>query len=411
MRHIIFIFFFLFHLFFITCSFAQPLLQHPPIVAKSVLGRQKQSYHLHSLMQHDFASWGTQYAQAKKNFTRATGISYTLDASILAQRGAPNGKITPWQTQYYGSLNWDLFQSDRFGSGSLNFAYTLVRYWGKNASILGQNINVFTGVNDYTEKANYFDQLSYTHVFPNQLKWLSVTLGQFPLYNFDGTSYNSNQQINFVNEALSQNLTDLYPTAGVGGFVSVTPNDLFSLSIGVQDASNISGDRITVKHLSDKRLTSFVSGTFSPTNSFGNAQISLLLYHQPSVEEQNGHANGWSFNIQQNFGKKIAVFGRINGVNKGLNGYDQSYVLGGVYNNPFNRNALDQIGLAFATNKINKETSGSSRSFENVLEAYFSWGISSYVILTPDVQFYINPAMTHNSKTATVASLRATFMF
>ncbi len=383
-----------------------------PISTKSVHGRQKQSRHLQKRAVNDMSDWARDYNRAKQEFTNATGISYTIDASYLGQRGAPNGKITPWQSQYYGTANWDMFNSETWGDGSLQIAYTLVRYWNKNASILGQNIGVMSGINDYTEKANYFDQLSYTHVLPGDLNWLSLTVGQFPMYNFDGTTYNSNQQLYFVNEALSQNLTDAYPSAGLGGYLTISPNSKWSFSAGLQDATNVSGDRITTKNWGDKRFTSFVSATYNPTNKLGDATIGVLLYNQPSVEAQPGNTNGWSFNFQQNIGKKTAVFARVNGVGKGINGYEQSYVLGGVYNNPLNRNALDQIGLAGAVNKLNKAINGeNSRSVENVLEAYWSWGISSFITITPDVQFYINPALNRKSNTATVASIRATLMF
>ena len=91
---------------------------------------------------------------------------------------------------------------------------------------------------------------------------------------------------------------------------------------------------------------------------------------------------------------------------------EQSYSLGIVYNNPLNRNPLDQIGFAGAVNKLNKSVNGEgSRSVENVLEAYWAWGISNFMTITPDIQFYINPGLNTKSRTATVSSLRATLMF
>ena len=380
--------------------------------AKSVLTRQKQHHALTKKTHIEPKSWANDYLKAKQEFLNATGISYTLDASVLAERGAPNGKSTPIQTQYYGSLNWDLFQSNRFGSGSIQAAYTLVRYWGKNGSILGNNIGIATPLNDYTEKANYFDQFSYTHQFAGDFKWLSLTLGQFPLYNFDGTTYNSNQQINFINEGFSQNLTAVYPTAGLGGYISITPNEKINLTFGAQSAWNVSGNRLAFGDLKKDKATPFVSVTFNDSNRLGSYQASGLFYYQPNVSDQPGSARGWSFNFEQNIGQKWAVFMRANGVNKGLTGFNQSYMAGGVLNNPFNRNNLDQMGFAYGLNKINKSSYTTPvRSVENVLEAYWSFGISSFVIITPDVQFYINPALNQKSNTATVASLRATFLF
>ena len=386
---------------------------HPvPIVhGKTARGRKATSPSFLSRADKDVNSWANAYAQAKNELLKETGLSYTLDVSLMGQRGAPSGHITPWQTQYYGAATWDMFQSDTWGSGSANLAYEMVRYWNGNGAELGSNIGVVTPLNDYTTKANYFYELSYTHQMPGKLNWLSVTLGQFPMYNFDGTTYDSNQQINFVNESFSQNATSTYPSASLGGYLTVSPDPFWSISAGGQDAQNIDGNNISTNHWG-KKFTSFVSGTINPKNKLGQATLSVLLYHQPSVEAQPEKTQGWSVNAQQNMGQKLALFMRANGVNKGVNGIRQSYVLGGVYNNPLNRNALDQIGFAGAVNKLDKGVNGEgSRSVENMLEAYWAWGISSFMTITPDVQFYINPGLNQKSNTATVASIRATMMF
>lgn len=428
MQKLLFFSFFTGMLAFHSFAFASPLIEEASILltnnaqlnehptnlnsAKSVLTRQKQDKALQKKLTHPDFSWSKAYQKAKQDFLNATGISYTLDASILAQRGAPNGKGTPWQSVYYGSLNWDLFQSERFGSGSIQVAYTLVRYWGKNGAFLGNNIGIASGLNDYLNKANYFDQLSYTHQFSGPLKWLSLTLGQFPLYNFDGTTYNSNQQINFISEAFSQNLTAVYPTAGIGGYISITPNDKLNITVGAQDASNISGNRITTSDFKDKKATPFVSLTLNDKNKLGTYQASLLFYYQPSVLEQVGKAKGVSFNFEQNIYQNLAIFMRANGVSKGLTGFKQSYMVGAVLNNPLNRNPLDQIGLAYGLNKLDKSFYDAPvKSYENLIEAYWAFGITPFLTLTPDVQFYINPALNQKSNTATVASLRASFMF
>ncbi len=386
---------------------------HPtPIIhGKTARGRQLTSPSFLSRADKDVNSWANAYAQAKNELLKETGLSYTLDVSLMGQRGAPSGHITPWQTQYYGAATWDMFQSNTWGSGSANLAYEMVRYWNGNGAELGSNIGVVTPLNDYTNKANYFYELSYTHQMPGKLNWLSVTLGQFPLYNFDGTTYDSNQQINFVNESFSQNATSTYPSASLGGYLTVSPDPFWSISAGGQDARNIDGNNISTNHWG-KKFTSFVSGTINPKNKLGQATLSVLFYNQPSVEEQPEKTQGWSVNAQQNMGKKLAMFMRANGVNKGVNGIRQSYVLGGVYNNPLNRNVLDQIGFAGAVNKLDKGVNGEgSRSVENMLEAYWAWGISSFMTITPDVQFYINPGLNQKSNTATVASIRATMMF
>ena len=89
---------------------------------------------------------------------------------------------------------------------------------------------------------------------------------------------------------------------------------------------------------------------------------------------------------------------------------EQSWSAGIVRLNPFERNELDQIGLAYAYNKINEEAVGETLSHdaEQVIEAYWAIGISNWATITPDVQFYINPALNPKSDYGTAVSLRLT---
>ena len=352
------------------------------------------------------------YGDFKKWLNDKFGFSYTLDASFLPQRGAPDGSKTSTQTQYYGTATWNMFNSDLIGAGSATIAYTAVRYWGINGNTLASNIGVITPQNDYTSNGNYFDQLSYTHTLPGRMNWLSLTVGQFPMYNFDGGDYDSNQQINFLNYALSQNGSSAYPTASLGGYVTATPNNEWSFTVGAHNANNITGATISWDKFKKGKFTTFASATYSPTLWNLPGEYSIMVYHQPSTGAQPYNTRGWSLNLQQNITPKIALFGRINGASESPETAKQSYVLGAVYNNPFNRNSLDQIGLATAMNKLNQSVNGAgTRSWENTLEGYYAFGVSNFMTLTPDVQFYINPGANPNHSTATVVSLRATLMF
>ena len=210
---------------------------------KNALKRQSADKERHAIS--ELETLPQKYADFKKWLNDKFGFSYTLDASFLPQRGAPNGSKTSTQTQYYGTATWNMFSSDLIGSGTATIAYTAVRYWGINGNTLASNIGVITPPNDYPSNGNYFDQLSYTHTLPGKMSWLSVTLGQFPMYNFDGGDYNANQQINFLNYALSQNGSSAYSTASLGGYITATPNDEWSFTVGTQNANNITGATIS----------------------------------------------------------------------------------------------------------------------------------------------------------------------
>lgn len=363
---------------------------------------------------HSFSDLGQEYSDFKDYLQKEYGIGYALDISYMPQYGAPSGKKTAFQTMIYPSLTWETFNNE-YGTGTLNVAYNMVRYSGNNGENIGNRIGVVTGINDYTSLSNSFDELYYTYQLPGKWNWLTVALGQFPIYNFDGTAYDSNQQENFINFALSQNASSTYPTASMGGYIQISPNSEWSLAVGAQDAHNIDGDGISTSKLANNaHYTTFASLSYTPTiKGLGAGQYSVLLYNQPWEDVQAQTTNGWSLNASQELGEKFAVFGRINGVSGSVAEINQSYVLGAVYNNPLDRNPLDQIGFAAAYNKIDEAAVGEplQHDAETVLEAYWAWGISKWMTLTPDVQFYINPALNPKSDHATVVSLRASVFF
>lgn len=178
--------------------------------------------------------------------------------------------------------------------------------------------------------------------------------------------------------------------------------------------TDIGGLSIQTNNLNEEHYTTFSSLSYTPTIAgLGAGQYSVLLYNQPGVSEQKETTNGWSFNLSQDIGEKLNLFARIHGVSGSVADINQSWVLGGVYNNPLDRNPLDQIGLAFAYNKVDEAAVGSplSNSAEKIIETYWAWGISKWMTLTPDVQFIIDPAQNQKSDFDTVFTLRSTFFF
>ena len=358
--------------------------------------------------------WYDEYTKWKNQLQNDTGFSYIFDLSVLAQRGAPSGKGTSLQFQAYPSITWQLFNNE-YGSGTINASYTPTRYWNStDGQDISDRIGALSSINDYTTKSNSFDELSYTQQFWGGLNWLSLTIGQFPMYNFDGTTYNSNQQINFVNYALSQNASSTYPVASLGAYATFTINPEWQINIGMQDANNVTGTSISSSDFGKGEYTSFASLSYSPMiKDLGMGQYSILFYNQPGVDAQPGTSNGWSINMEQAVNENIAIFGRINGATNSPSEIEQSYVLGSVYNNPLGRNTLDQIGTAVAVNKANIDVIGkdNTRDYETVIEAYWAWGIENWMTITPDIQMYFYPATDASHNFATVASLRTTMLF
>lgn len=358
-------------------------------------------------------AYSDEYQAFKNELNEKYGFEYNFDISVLGQRSSPNGEHNAVQLYLYPSFVWTTFNNE-YGVGALNFAYTVIRYGNHNGNDLAANSGFVTPINDYPNNENEFSELYYTYQLGGKWNWLTLGLGQFPIYNFDGTAYDANQQVNFLNDALAQNASASYTQAGLGVYAQVTPNDKWTFAIGGQDGTNIDAVSVRFNHLDEGHYTTFGYLAYTPKiQGVGESEISVLVYNQPGVHEQPQTTNGWSLNLSQNIGKKFSVFARLNEVSGSVESIRQSWVLGGVYNNPLNRNSLDQIGVAYAYNKLDEKAVGTAlkHKAEQVVEAYWAWGIGDMLTITPDVEVYINPALNQKSDYGFVTSLRATVFF
>jgi len=85
---------------------------------------------------------------------------------------------------------------------------------------------------------------------------------------------------------------------------------------------------------------------------------------------------------------------------------------GGVLNNPLNRDKLDQIGLGIPWGQAARPpTNPVNARDEWVMEAYWAWTFFRGLQITPDVQFYIHPALNPGQSNAWVFSLRSLILF
>ncbi|WP_428898363.1 Carbohydrate-selective porin [Parelusimicrobium proximum] len=331
------------------------------------------------------------YDSFKETVLERYGISFGGSISLMPQRLAPSGRQTSLQTMYFPYLEWTVFDSGRYGSGSFYISDIFTHYWGAQALALEERSLVASGINDYPENANLFYNLTYTHTLPAPLDWISVTAGQYSLFDFDGGTYTNDQQTALINFALSQNASALYPWAGLGAYVSVKPSETVEIAGGYQDASNIEAKNIRAKTAFGGEYLGFGYLSFSPEVLGLGGQYSFLFYHQPSVEEQEGSSLGWSLNIEQSVSEKMTLFARASGADNTPHYIKQSYALGAAYKNPFNRNGLDTIIIGAAYNKLavnNLDDYEGVRSGETVVEAAWIWGVGNHFTITPDIQMY-----------------------
>lgn len=350
------------------------------------------------------------YLHFKKLLNNKMGLQYGVDISYTAQRGAPNGKQTSIQGYYYPYLTWNMFQDTVIGSGQINVNYNFIRYWGTEGATLQNRLGVVAAQNDYPVNEEIFSQASYTHTLPGSMDWMSMTVGQFPLYNFDGANYLDNQQTGLFNFAMSQNASATYANAAVGGYVQAAPGQ-WTFAGGYQDATNISGETVRLHTAFDGRYAYFAYASYAPEiHGMGKGQYSFLYYYQPSVKEQEGISRGYSFNMSQNLSDKWVLSGRANWSDGHIAAIKNSYVLAATLVNPLQRNANDAITLGVSYNRLDGEALAAApffRKYENAVELQWVWGIGKLITLTPDIQFYPKAGVGDGHKFVTVAGLRA----
>ena len=306
------------------------------------------------------------------------------------------------------NIDWNIFSNEKYGNIDIQFSYSIINYWGEQASTLQNRLNSITGINDYINTEKQFYELLLSYTLPGEMDWLSINIGQYSLCLIDGTFQDYNQQTGFISYALSQNGSATYPTASLGAYLQFTPNDELLIQAGFQNANNMAGSVLGYKDFNKEKYTSYIFTSWSPifkNNWMG--QYMILLYNQPSINNQYSESNGYSFSFSQFFGNVFNIFGRINGASGNIANIKKSYVAGLGFKNPFNRNENDYLGIAVSFNEINKKVIEKTpiHKYENVIEAQYIIGIGDYITIIPDIQYIINPALNANRNSAFVYSL------
>ena len=356
------------------------------------------------------------YKTGKQFLHNEYGFDYQIRAGFLFQRIAPNGKRTAFRNKYELEFNWELFESEKYGSGSVQFLYEDIRYPHLQASAIASRAGILESINDDVNERRFFKRLAYTHKFPGKLKAFSLSLGQYRIDTFGKTTIDKIPFSYFNNFALSSNGTRGYPTGGLGGYITYNPSQSLTIITGLQDTTNYSPQNISTRHIGDNRWTSFLyaSQVLSLTPK-GKTVVTGWIYHSPSVPRPLGQlrspmetSDGWSINLRQDI-DKWTFFGKWSGSTGSRTALKQSNVLNILYHDPLMRNRLDQIGLGLAANQPSA-LKHPVRSWEYVAELYWGWGLSDFLIITPSVQFYLHPALTTSHNTATVSGLEFKFI-
>ena len=112
------------------------------------------------------------------------------------------------QLAYDPNILWSPFKNTSLGSGALTFSTLQTQYWTKATTESQQaRLGLITPPNNQIMNLRQYNQLMYTHTFPDAWNWLSLTAGQYTFAAFDSNLYAGNVQTNFISYPLKQNGT------------------------------------------------------------------------------------------------------------------------------------------------------------------------------------------------------------
>jgi porin len=354
----------------------------------------------------------TDYTEWKIRMENVTNVAFSMDVSLLEQWGLSGGGTPALQIYAAPSVDWTVFKSKQWGTGSVQVAYNAITRYptAQNAADIQSNLGIITPINLYPTRTMNFAQLTYTQATPDN-EWL-VTAGQYPLYNFDSNTYLGNQQQNFNNYLFAQNATQTYLLTGLGAYVQFNPTRTIQLAAGFQGANNALGQTISGKNFSRDCCAWFGYAQWTPnSHGLGSAQYSFSYFDTPSMPAQAA-SRGWSVNAVQNLNDTWAVFARANGASGYVTPIKNAGALGVAMNNPLKRAATDQIALAVGlSDAAGPPTNPPNAHNEKAIEAYWTWTFFGGLLLTPSVQVIFDPALNPAKNSVSVLSMRATFTF
>jgi hypothetical protein len=354
-----------------------------------------------------------EYLKFKKELRRDYDISYSMQVSIFPQWGTPKGGSGTAELVYAPNATWNPFTNTAIGSGSFNVAVQQNQFWTKtNAASQQARLGLITLPNDWGVSGYQYNQLMYTHTLPGRWSWLSVTVGQYTFLAYDDSLYAGNAQANFISLPLVQNATQTYPQGGLGAYAqAATADGQFAVAGGFQGATSVTGESLTTRGFSTGKYAYFAEGEWWP-NFLAGGDYSVLGYTQPSVPQQATNSYGVSFNGVQKIDSKWGLFLRANYASGTAIPIETSVAWGGIHNNPFQRNKLDEVGLGFFWDKTNHKAVGQpARNAEWGAELYYNYTIFKGLRVTPDVQLYFDPALKPGAGPAAVFTIRTTAFF
>jgi len=310
-------------------------------------------------------------------------------------------------------VNWDLVNSQRFGTGSLTYLASYVwekrNYTGFGSGASTDEVTDSTGsvfkISDSDNLDARIRQLYWMQsMFEDRLK---LAGGQIEIPAFiDDNAYANNDRDKFIAEAWTKTTRSAVNVFGLGAAVGVTPSDKYYLRAAFIDG-NTNGEN--PKWSSFKKGEYIYAGELALTPTFkgwgkGVYRLSPWYADRAKLGKQG---KGINISFEQETPWDVALWLR-GGVSDNRRNAFESFLGGGaVFTNPFGFNR-DRIGLALGWSQPDDNK---LRDHTYLFEGYWRFQVTERFEFTPDIQLHMQPAKDRDNSVNVVGSLRAMFRF
>ncbi len=417
---------------------AQEPAEPPPAAEESVImGQEPEPY---SLLTTDRLT-GDWFGA--RSWLEGRGIDFGIAMTVVYQHNAHGGAQTHSGHRITGSVDWELsLNSESLGLWQGGTFFTAAESsW--NDGIGGDRVGNLFGVNTDAagDRAILVAELWYEHVFwegKARFRAGKLDVG----VDFDTNAFANDETAQFLNPALVNTGNIPMPDLGLGAQLILEPLDWLYVGIVAADAQ------------ADGRETGLRTTFHDEDHFFGALEIGFLpvwktaggdlpggyrfgMWYDPQPKDkyfndiggrrtivpQKRDDVGFYFNMDQMLIKEnpeddvdsqgLGMFARYGFAHDEVSEIEHFWSIGAQYLGliPTRDDDVLAFGVAQGILSNRMELQGDTPHQETVLELYYSMPITPWLVLTPDLQWILDPGGMDDGRDSFVAGLRAQISF
>lgn len=365
----------------------------------------------------------SQWAQhVDKHITHAEGpalvdgISIAAGITIVGQGTSGNDdNPAPGEDVIDGNISADLEISASLGEhGDAFVAFEA----GEGTGLEADEIVSFWGVNADAGPGTTLEltEAWYEHRFADDM--VTVTIGKLNLTNyFDGNEVANDETTQFLAPGFVNNIAIEFPANSAAARLTVSPQELVDISVGVQsgdsDWEDITEDPFLIVGIDLKPKFGELQGNYRIygwTNRTAHTELK-------DTSKTNESGSGFGISLDQQLTDSLTLFGRLGFQDKKIYEFDIAWSGGMALAGSLWGRDNDVLGIAYGEARLSDDNeailkaAGTNTSNESHIEAYYSYVVNEHVVISPDIQLITDASGDDDFKTVTVGAVRGQITF